>query len=252
MNDATPTIVHAKMYKPPFSLLQYDEAILVEASEKAKGALPESKPTKTTAATSPSHAATVASSSDPIVAPEILKAMLPSREWRDEHGKWQQNVSMTPSSRAQEHLAAQLTKEQAKKLGICANRERLHAQLFDEIIRQVTLACPERGLLLLRVRDEMHMTIDAYQALYNTSLSFGVRKTVLAEEGTQAIETRTQALEAEIAHLQRQVLEWSHRSVVLQQHYDSERDKLHQHQANVINALEAQIRNFETFRDAAK
>ncbi|CAK4619709.1 unnamed protein product [Aphanomyces euteiches] len=209
MNDATPTIVHAKMYMPPFSLLQYDEAILVEASGKAKGGLPESKPTKTTTATSPSHAAT-------------------------------------------ELLAAQLTKEQAKKLGICANRERLHAQLFDEIIRQVTLACPERGLLLLRVRDEMRMTIDAYQALYNTSLSFGVRKTVLAEEGTQAIETRTQALEAEIAHLQRQVLEWSHRSVVLQQHYDSERDKLHQHQANVINALEVQIRNFETFRDVAK
>ncbi|CAK4070205.1 unnamed protein product [Aphanomyces euteiches] len=209
MNDATPTIVHAKMYMPPFSLLQYDEAILVEASGKAKGGLPESKPTKTTTATSPSHAAT-------------------------------------------ELLAAQLTKEQAKKLGICANRERLHAQLFDEIIRQVTLACPERGLLLLRVRDEMRMTIDAYQALYNTSLSFGVRKTVLAEEGNQAIETRTQALEAEIAHLQRQVLEWSHRSVVLQQHYDSERDKLHQHQANVINALEVQIRNFETFRDVAK
>ncbi len=36
----------------------------------------------------------------------------------------------------------------------------------DELIRQVTLNCPERGLLLLRVRDEARMTIAAYQTLY--------------------------------------------------------------------------------------
>ena len=37
---------------------------------------------------------------------------------------------------------------------------------FDEIIRQVTLSEPERGLLLLRVRDEIKMTIAAYQTLF--------------------------------------------------------------------------------------
>lgn len=36
----------------------------------------------------------------------------------------------------------------------------------DELIRQVTIESPERGLLLLRVRDEVRMTISAYQTLY--------------------------------------------------------------------------------------
>lgn len=46
----------------------------------------------------------------------------------------------------------------------------------DEIIRQVTINCAERGLLLLRVRDELRMTVAAYQALYESSIAFGMRK----------------------------------------------------------------------------
>ena len=52
---------------------------------------------------------------------------------------------------------------QARETGICPVREELYAQCFDELVREVTINCAERGLLLLRVRDEMHMTIAAYQ-----------------------------------------------------------------------------------------
>lgn len=52
---------------------------------------------------------------------------------------------------------------QARETGICPVREELYAQCFDELIREVTINCAERGLLLLRIRDEMHMTIAAYQ-----------------------------------------------------------------------------------------
>jgi hypothetical protein len=52
---------------------------------------------------------------------------------------------------------------QARETGICPVREELYAQCFDELIRQVTINCAERGLLLLRVRDEMRMTVAAYQ-----------------------------------------------------------------------------------------
>lgn len=48
-------------------------------------------------------------------------------------------------------------------MGICPVREELFAQLFDELIRQVTVNCVERGFLLLRVRDDMRATIAAYQ-----------------------------------------------------------------------------------------
>jgi hypothetical protein len=56
-------------------------------------------------------------------------------------------------------------------------------QCFDELIRQVTISCAERGLLLLRVRDEIRMTIAAYQTLYESSVAFGMRKALQAEQG---------------------------------------------------------------------
>ena len=52
----------------------------------------------------------------------------------------------------------------------------------DEVIRQVTVNCAERGALLLRVRDEIRMTLTAYQALYESSVAFGMRKALMAEQ----------------------------------------------------------------------
>ena len=79
--------------------------------------------------------------------------------------------------------AAQLQQRQARETGICPVREELYAQAFDEVIRQTTLGCVERGRLLLRVRDEVRMTTAAYQALYESSVAFGMRKALMAEWG---------------------------------------------------------------------
>ena len=81
-------------------------------------------------------------------------------------------------------LDDRLQLRQARESGICPVREELYAQTFDELVRQVTLECPERGLLLLRVRDEARMTVAAYQTLYESSISFGTRKSLQAEIGT--------------------------------------------------------------------
>jgi hypothetical protein len=59
--------------------------------------------------------------------------------------------------------------------------------LPDELIRQVTIESPERGLLLMRVRDEVRMTISAYQTLYQSSITFGMRKTLQAEQGNSEL-----------------------------------------------------------------
>ena len=75
----------------------------------------------------------------------------------------------------------------------------------DELIRQVTISCAERGLLLLRVRDEMRMTTAAYQTLYESSVAFGMRKALQTEQGKSDMETRIQQLEAEQKELERQV-----------------------------------------------
>ena len=89
----------------------------------------------------------------------------------------------------QEQLDLKLQQRQARETGICQvsrhctgavtfaqpltqttiwypvfqTRRELYAQCFDELIRQSTINCTERGLLLLRVRDELRMTLHAYQ-----------------------------------------------------------------------------------------
>jgi dynein light intermediate chain, axonemal len=42
---------------------------------------------------------------------------------------------------------------QARVEGICPIKEKVFSEAFDEIIRQVALNSPERGLMLLRLRD---------------------------------------------------------------------------------------------------
>ncbi|GMF10577.1 unnamed protein product [Phytophthora lilii] len=109
--------------------------------------------------------------------------------WSEENsGFWLRYASSVPSTRfdvlkLQEALDAKLLQRQARESGICPVREDLYSQAFDELIREVTLNCPERGLLLLRVRDELRLTTDAYKTLYDSSLTFGVRKQLQAEDG---------------------------------------------------------------------
>lgn len=54
----------------------------------------------------------------------------------------------------------------------------------------MTINCAERGLLLLRVRDEIQMTIAAYQTLYESSVAFGMRKALQAEQGKADMEKK--------------------------------------------------------------
>lgn len=64
----------------------------------------------------------------------------------------------------------------------------------DELIRQVTINCAERGLLLLRVRDEIRMTITSYQTLYESSIAFGMRKALVAEQRKAEMEAKVGCL----------------------------------------------------------
>lgn len=54
----------------------------------------------------------------------------------------------------------------------------------------MTINCAERGLLMLRVRDEIQMTIAAYQTLYESSMAFGMRKALQAEQGKADIKKK--------------------------------------------------------------
>lgn len=184
---------------------------------------------------------------------DILNSILPPREWTEDNQLWVQQVSSTPATRLdvinmQEQLDMRLQQRQARETGICPVRRELYSQTFDEIIRQVTINCAERGLLLLRVRDEIRMTIAAYQTLYESSVAFGMRKALQAEQGKADIETKVQNLENEKKDLERQVQELKAKCESVEKREQERRaaeerkhnDEL-QYQKRTIQQLKAQL-----------
>mmetsp|Transcript_20865 Transcript_20865/g.59023 ORF Transcript_20865/g.59023 Transcript_20865/m.59023 type:complete len:231 (+) Transcript_20865:105-797(+) len=155
------------------SLVKYNTPILISTTTGGKGKKEKKKQDAQPAMTQTE---------------DILNSILPPREWTQDDQLWVQYVSSTPATRAdvinlQEDLDKWLQQRQARETGICPIREELYSQCFDELIRQVTINQPERGLLLLRVRDEIRMSIAAYQTLYQSSVTFGTRKQLQSEQG---------------------------------------------------------------------
>eukprot|EP00128_Syssomonas_multiformis_P014015 Colp12_sorted_trinity150504_noHs@5756 len=141
---------------PTASLVKYDNPVLVSRTSDKKSAKGKSK----NAATAPARPAKLPPmGADKMQQTEdILNSILPPRDWMEDGQLWMQQVSSTPATRLdvinlQEQLDMRLQQRQARETGICPVRRELHSQCFDEIIREVTINCAERGLLLLRVRD---------------------------------------------------------------------------------------------------
>lgn len=49
---------------------------------------------------------------------------------------------------------------------------------------------------MLRVRDEINMTIAAYQTLYESSIAFGIRKALQAEKGRADMEKQVRTTQS--------------------------------------------------------
>lgn len=139
---------------------------------------------------------------------DILSSILPPRQFNNEQGQtYIQRVKADASTRddvimLQMKLDERLQQRQARESGICPVREELYSQTYDELIRQVAIESSERGLLLMRVRDELKMSMSAYQTLYQSSMTFGMRKSLQAEQGVHELQTRIEELDEEKKKLQ--------------------------------------------------
>ncbi|EPZ36471.1 Axonemal dynein light chain domain-containing protein [Rozella allomycis CSF55] len=188
------------------SLIKYDNPVLVsKATDNSKLPQKQTEPKKSQLPpSSPTKDEKLKNLQQPTATTEdILNSILPPKEW-DENGQfWVQQVSSTPATR----LDVINLQRQARETGICPIRRELYSQCFDELIRQVTITCQERGLLLLRVRDEIRMTLAAYQTLYESSVAFGMRKALQAEQGKSEMESQLKQLEEEKKNLEHSVSE---------------------------------------------
>ena len=132
---------------------------------------------------------------------DYLNSILPPREFTENGSLWVRYVSPQPATQVdvinlQDQLDSAHQKHQARETGICPFREELFSQCFDELIRQITINCAERGFLLVRVRDEIKMTIQAYQTLYESSIAYGMRKALMAEQDKNEMQQDIADLEA--------------------------------------------------------
>jgi dynein light intermediate chain len=141
-----------------------------------------------------------------------------------------------------------LTERKARETGICPVREELYTQCFDELIRHVTLDGPERGLLLMRTRDEVRMSIDAYKMLYSSSVTFGIKKQLKAEEGIPDLEKTVAELDAENSRLEIEVTELRSKMEIAEKREAERKSADERRRREEIEFLKAQAFHLDSFK----
>lgn len=141
---------------------------------------------------------------------DVLNSIIPPREWELNGQIWRQTVSTVPATRSdiiqlQELLDRRLRERNARDTGICHVRRELYTQFFDEIIRQVTINSAERGLLLLGVRNEIRTTIQAYESLYVSCSTYGIRKSIMGQQSLDQMDKEISQLQPEIENIKKNI-----------------------------------------------
>ncbi|OHT12552.1 28 kDa inner dynein arm light chain, axonemal [Tritrichomonas foetus] len=186
---------------------------------------------------------------------DVINSILPPRQY-EKDGKWViQYVSIHPATRGdvvktQAQLDKELQINHALETGLCPIRSELYAQCFDEIIRQVAIDCSPRGLLLLKLRDELNMTINCYRSLYESALEWGVRKTSIEGDFKSKTKEENKSLKKEIEELKIKNNEMMEKIETMKKNYEEEiKEKKKHHQKeieglnNEINKLWEELRN---------
>ncbi|XP_028281863.1 axonemal dynein light intermediate polypeptide 1-like [Parambassis ranga] len=237
------------------SLLKYDRPVLIKTTEKKtpKGRslrVSPQPPVDSPVLPVPPKPKSAAAEAADREMQNILNVILPPREWAKDSQVWVQQVSSAPCTRAdvielEKALDTKMQQRQAKDTGICPVRRELYSQCFDELIRQVTINCAERGLLLLHVRDEIQSTLDAFRTLYDSSMAFGIRKALQAEKGKADMEKRIADLENEIQQYKKQLNEQEAQCDAIEKREAEKRqaeDKKHQDEIQFLKRANQQLK----------
>ncbi|XP_014281891.1 33 kDa inner dynein arm light chain, axonemal isoform X2 [Halyomorpha halys] len=226
-----------RLITPNNTLIKFSHPVLVEEKESyfASGKK------------DPKHV-NIGNKSVPIHA--ILNCIVKPRLYKHNNQLWKQEVSPEPATRTDveklaENLDARLADRQARESGLCPIRNQLYQEAFSELIRQVTVSCGERGILLLRVRDEMQMTLKAYQTLYESSIAFGIRKALLAEKGKIKLHEKIKTTKEEILALEEKVNAMKQKYTMMERRAEELREaeqRKHQEEISFLKKTNAQLK----------
>ncbi|ORC87567.1 dynein arm light chain, axonemal [Trypanosoma theileri] len=106
-----------------------------------------------------------------------------------------------------EHLERRCKEENARPTGVvCMIREGIYTDGLREVIRQVTVLCPERGLLLAELATEMQQTTNTYDILFDSACQYAVRKAIERDLRSYLFDEKI-SLESEVRRLENRVNE---------------------------------------------
>jgi dynein light intermediate chain len=219
---------------PPESLLKYDAPELVEnygTTKRRKVHVPtEPNPQQGTI--------------------DFLDTILPPRHFMHEQMEFRQHASLTMTTRSdvvklEEQLDLWLKERKARDKGICPIRHALYEDCMNELIREVGLELHERGTLLRDLRDELNLTIAAYNALYESAVSNGIRKAIHQEQDKIALKQMNDSLEAEIKQFDERITDLTRRMEEAQRNDEQDnaaKEKEHVEKVATLKAENAVLR----------
>ena len=105
------------------------------------------------------------------------------------------------------NLDNQLKIRGAKEKGICPIREELYFECFEELIREVTIVCMQRGDLLNRLKLEMNYTLNYYRKLYESLIASTIRRQLIEKKKIIKLQNKYKSLEYEINDLENEINE---------------------------------------------
>jgi dynein light intermediate chain len=143
---------------------------------------------------------------------DTLNKILPPKKVKIGDQMWVQYVSCNPVTRAEvvnlyDNLKRHLELDGARMNGVCPIREKLYDECFHELIRQITINCLERGILLMRIKNETAMTINTYKILYESCITYGMRTYISAEKEKSINSKKIYILEDECQNLEESIKE---------------------------------------------
>ena len=178
---------------------------------------------------------------------DALNKILPPKKIIMNGQLWVQYASCTPVTKIEvvtlkEGLEKRLKTLNAKETGICPIREELYDECFDELIRQVTINCLERGILMMLVKQESAMTMKAYQDLYQSSVAYGIRNGLIAEEEKKKLKEKIEKTDEKNEKLQEDIDKLEKEIELLIENDEEERKILQENHLREVADREDQIK----------
>lgn len=181
---------------------------------------------------------------------DVMNRILPPKRFKANGDDLVQHVSITPATKhdvvkLQRRLDEVLIEKHAAETGISPARSEIYGQLFDEIIRQVTIDCSARGILLVQIRDQFKSTISTYQSLYESAITWGMRKAMQIEQAKDTLMAENARLKEERILLRQRNKELAEKIVAIEKReedFRAQREREHAEETAFLRRQASQLK----------